>query len=142
MKVEYTLAGFTRSSEGVFMASVLEAKKMMAELHSNGSLAVLVPVNLDKKGTEICVLVQQQGDTPVMYQSTAPQGGRVGDGGTKQIVFEFEQTAQTNEDGKQQSWLRVLWRDDGCSAALVWRSSTCVHQRALLDERRCRRWPR
>ena len=88
-----------QESEG---GSVKEAK-MMAVMHSNGSLAVLAPVNLNEKGTEISVLVQDRngcmqsgqpyprplGDTPVINQSTAPQRGNVGDGGTKQIVLNF-----------------------------------------------------
>ena len=40
------------------MASVKEAKELMAEMHSSGSLAVLAPINVDEKGTEISVLVQ------------------------------------------------------------------------------------
>ena len=55
--MEHTLAGFHRAKEGVFVASVKEAKVLMAEMHSNGSLAVLAPVNPNERGTEISVLV-------------------------------------------------------------------------------------
>ena len=80
VKVWHTLAGFQRLRDGVFMASVKEAKMLMAE-------SVLAPINLNENGTEISVLVQdrnvcmqsrqpflhQLGDTPVTYQSAAPQ---------------------------------------------------------------------
>ena len=80
VRVEHTLAGFYRAKEGIFLASVKDAKELMAEMHSNGSLAVLAPINVNE------VLVQdlngctqsrqrflhQLGDIPVQYQSTAP----------------------------------------------------------------------
>ena len=79
VRVEHTLAGFHRAKEGIFLASVKEAKELMAEMHSNGSLAVPAPINVNEKGTEISVLVQdwntcmqsrqrflhQHGDIPV-----------------------------------------------------------------------------
>ena len=106
VRVEHTVAGFHRAKERIFLASVEEAKDLMTEMHSNGSLAVLAPINLNEKGTEISLLVQdrngcmqscqrflhQLGDFPVQYQSTAPQGGNVEDGGTKQIVLSLRQT--------------------------------------------------
>ena len=63
------------------MASVKEAKMLMAEMHCNGSVAVLAPNDPNEKGTEISVLVQVQsgctqsrqrflhqlGDTPVFF---------------------------------------------------------------------------
>ena len=97
-----TLAGFHRAKEVIFLASVVkEAKERMAEIHSNGFLAELAPTNVNEKGTEISVLVQDQngciqsrqrflhqlGDIPVQYQSTALQKGNVKDCGTKQIVL-------------------------------------------------------
>ena len=101
VRVENTLAGFRHAKEGIFLATVKEAKELMLEMHSSGSLAVLAPININEKGTEISVLVQdwngrmqsrqrflhQLGDVPVQYQSTAPQGGSVQDGGTSQIVL-------------------------------------------------------
>ena len=100
VRVEHTLAGFHRAKEGVFLASVKEAKVLMAEMHSNGSLAVLAPINVNEKGTEISVLVQnrngctqsrerflhQLAGVPVQYQSTGTTRGCVKDGGMKQIV--------------------------------------------------------
>ena len=97
-----TLAGFHRAKEVIFLASVAkEAKERMAEIHSNGFLAELAPTNVNEKGTEISVLVQDQnaciqsrqrflhqlGDIAVQYQSTALQKGNVKDCGTKQIVL-------------------------------------------------------
>ena len=101
VRVEHTLAGFHRAKEAVLLASVNEAKVLFAEMHSNGSLAVLAPINVNEMGTEISVLVQDQngcmqsrqrflhrlGDISVQCQSTAPQGRSVKDGGTKQIVL-------------------------------------------------------
>ena len=55
---QHTLACFQRLRDGVFMANVMEAKMMMSEMHSNGSLTVVAPVNLNEKGAEISVLVQ------------------------------------------------------------------------------------
>ena len=75
--MEHTLAGIHRAKQGVFLASVKEAKVLLAEMHSNGSLAVLAPINVNEKGTEISVLVQDR---------SGPQGRCVKDGGTKQIV--------------------------------------------------------
>ena len=88
------------------MASAKEAKELMAQMHSSGSLAVLAPINVNEKGTEISVLVQDRNDcvqsrlrflqqledVPVQYQSPAPQGGSVKDGGTKQIVLSLNKT--------------------------------------------------
>ena len=88
MREEHTLAGFHRAKEGIFLVSAKEVKELVAEMHSNGSLAVLAPINVNEKGTEIAVLVQDRngctqsrqrflhhlGDIPVQYQSTAPQG--------------------------------------------------------------------
>ena len=83
VKVDHILAG-GKGQRG---------KMMMSEMHSNGSLVVFAPVIFHEKGTDISVLVQdwngclqsrrrflhQLGDTPVMCQSTAPQGGNLGD---------------------------------------------------------------
>ena len=90
-----------RKRRGLLGKHERESKVLMAEMHSNGSLAVLAPISVNEKGTQISVLVQdrngrmqsrrrflqQLGDVPVQYQSTAPQGGFVKDGGTKQIVL-------------------------------------------------------
>ena len=73
----------------------------MAEIHSDGFLAEVAPTNVNEKGTEISVLVQDQngclqsrqrllhqlGDISVQYQSTPPQEGNVKDCGTKQLVL-------------------------------------------------------
>ena len=154
VKVEHTLS-FHRAKEWVFMASTKEAKVLMAETHSDGSLAVLAPIN--ERGAEISVLVQdrngcvqswqrflrQLGAIPVQYQSTAPQGGSVKDGGTKQIVLSLsKQYTQTNRVGKQRNWHRESRRADGCNAELVWKCSTCVLRRAVLDAKNCKLWPR
>ena len=58
VRVEHTLAGFHRAKEGIVLASVKEAKELMAEMHSNASLAVLAPISVNEKGTEISVLEQ------------------------------------------------------------------------------------
>ena len=84
-----------RQGGGVFLARVKEAKVLMAEMHSNGSLAVLAPINVNEKCTEISVLVQDRNGCMQSRQrflhelgdSTAPQGGCVKDGGTKQVVL-------------------------------------------------------
>ena len=137
VRVEHSLAGFHRAKEGIFMASVKEAKELMAEMHSNGSLAVLVPINVNEKGTEISVLVQewngcmqsrqrflhQLGDIPVQYQSTAPQGGNVKHGGTKQIVLSLSKqyNTQANKVGKRRNSYRESQRDDDCCTEQVWK---------------------
>ena len=60
MKVGNMLAEFQRTREGVFLASVKEAKMTLAEMHSSGALAVLAPVNLNEKGINISVRVQDR----------------------------------------------------------------------------------
>ena len=94
--------GFPPRQGGIFLASVVkEAKERMAEIHSDGFLAELAPTNVNEKGTEISVLVQDQngclqsrqrllhqlGDISVQYQSTPPQEANVKDCGTKQLVL-------------------------------------------------------
>ena len=64
--------------------SLLGKRERGGSVDSNGSLAVLAPINVNEKGTEISVLVQdrngcmqsrqrflhQPGDVPVLHQST------------------------------------------------------------------------
>ena len=76
---------------------------LMAEMHSNGSLAVLAQVSLNEKATDISVLVQdwngcmqsrqrflhRLGGHSCLLPRVRPalQGGKEGDGGTKRIVL-------------------------------------------------------
>ena len=58
--MEHTLAGFHDARERVSMASRKEAKVLMAEMHSNGSLAVLAQIHLVERSAEISVVVQER----------------------------------------------------------------------------------
>ena len=132
VQVEHFLAGLQRLGDGVFMARVKEAKMLMAEMHSNGSLAVLAPITLTEKGAEISVVVQdpngrmqsrqrflhQLVDTPVFYQSAAPQGGKVGDGGTEQNVLNLCKL-HTGKQGWEAACGRVAGREELQVAAQV-----------------------
>ena len=132
VQVEHTLAGLQRLRDGVFMASVKEAKMLMAEMYSNGSLAVLAPITLAEKGAETSVVVRdrngcmqsrqlflhQLGDTPVFSRSAVPHGGKVGDGGTKQNVLNLSKL-HTGKQGWEAACERVAGREELQVAAQV-----------------------
>ena len=95
MTVENTLAEFQRSSEGLFLASVKEAKTTLAEIHSKEDLAVLpsistrrVPIFLcwQKTGTVACRCGGVSCISWEMCPSCTHSKEEVDDGGTKQIV--------------------------------------------------------
>ena len=144
VRVEHTLAGFHRAKEGVFLASMKEAKVLMEEMHSNGSLAVLAPINVNEKGTEISVLVQDRngcacravsasaGDVPVLYQSTSPIRGCVKDGGTKHSVLSLSKQ-YTDKTGLRSSRTGTASRSKAMVATQSWcrlKCSTCALRRA------------
>ena len=60
VKVENTLAEFQRSREGPLLASVTQAETTLAGMHSNGALAVLAPVNLNERVSDISVLEEDR----------------------------------------------------------------------------------
>ena len=78
----------------------------MAEMHSNRSLAVLAPINVNERSTDISVLVQDRNGCLQSRQRSEPQGGCVKDGGTKQIVLSLGKQSTDKQGWKRRHWHR------------------------------------
>ena len=129
----------------------------MAEMHSNGSLAVLAPINLNERRREISVQVQDRNgcmQSPQRlpasawgHSRTVPEHGTTGSKcerwWNEANRSEPEQTEHRHTGfGSSGTGTRESRRDDGCNTEPVWKCSTCVFRRTLLDAKNCKLWPR
>ena len=60
MKVEHTLAGFHRAKEGIFLCERERSEGVDGGDALQWVLGRLAPINVNEKGTEISVLVQDR----------------------------------------------------------------------------------
>ena len=109
-KVVASTAGRSAQEPTVCLASMSEARAALAELKSSKPMAVLAPANIDSKGKEVSVLVEdasgkkqsrvrflfQLGTGEITYSSSLPRGQEVR-GNCKKVVLQLSQEHTVKE---------------------------------------------
>ena len=109
-KVVASTAELSAQEPTVCLASMSEARAALAELKSSKPMAVLAPANIDSKGKEVSVLVEdasgkkqsrvrflfQLGTGEITYSSSLPRGQEVR-GNCKKVVLQLSQEHTVKE---------------------------------------------